>query len=197
MSARRVLLVHNGPDTLDVAAALGNQDIDAITVEGFGGHQDNGEEGMSGLLDAAGTFDCLILAPIASEELDQPDAVTKVLTRSFSLMKAALASWGPGADGRISVMLPGEAAMGEPASPNASAVAGAMLSLSRTVALETRKGRSTVNTIMYGPALAAHSLGCFEAVAVQVVALLRPASRGINGQEIFATGAVDVGRLHP
>jgi hypothetical protein len=190
MSGQRFILVHDGPGTLALKVLLRQHGKEVVTVEGFGKSSDDEAE-TARVLAIGGLCDCMLLAPPATE-CHGSAAVADALCRSFALIKAALATWGSDMDGRIIVLLSSEAAMGDPSNPAGSALAGAMLSLCRTVALESRKGRNTINTIMFDS-----MEGNADAVALQIVALAHPASRSVNGQEIFATGASDVGRLHP
>ncbi|MFG1316214.1 hypothetical protein [Xanthobacter autotrophicus] len=190
MNKQRFILVHNGSDKLALTALLRRVGHEVITVEGFGKNSDDEAEAARVLM-IGGLFDCMVLAPPVPEGTGST-AVADTLCRSFALIKTALAVWGPDMDGRIVVLLSSEATMGDPSNPAGSALAGAMLSLSRTVALECRKGRNTINTIMFDP-MERNA----DAVALQIGALAHPASRSVSGQEIFAAGASDVGRLHP
>jgi NAD(P)-dependent dehydrogenase (short-subunit alcohol dehydrogenase family) len=159
---------------------------------------------MLAFLSQLPSFDCLIVAPAVSESsvsLSNPAGVNEVLTASFAFIKATVMHFEKQAiGGRIVSLLGGEAAMGDPAAPADSAVAGAMLSLFRTVSLELRKTAITANTIVYAAADDPASLPC-EASAASVAAMIGTLcgadAQAINGQEIYSLGGADSGRLHP
>jgi hypothetical protein len=87
--------------------------------------------------------------------------------------------------------------MGDPASVCNSAVAGALLSFLRTTALELRKTKVTANTIMYHDASDQLGTASQASAAALVQFLLDVDAGAVNGQEIYAASAADVGRLHP
>lgn len=191
MSAIQYLLAHDAPEVLSIATLLRQHGEDIKVVESFDRSDDDEGEAVKAI-GLAPLVDCLLIGPPTADVRDTA-ALSNVLTRSFALIKMALVTWGPEIDGRIIVLLPSETAMGDPSNPTGSALASAILSLCRTVALECRRGHSTINTILYGAMDAAIA----ESIAVQITALAHQASRSVNGQEIFITGASDVGRLHP
>jgi len=150
-------------------------------------------------------FDCLLLAP-ANASPSQSSAtlgeVSDALTVNFAMTKAAINHFEKTSTaGRLVSLVPGDAAMGDPTSLIHSAIAGGMLSLFRTVALELRKTSMTANTIMYAPSKdpvsAKEEMIDAHGITVLINALLSVDSHGINGQEIYSLGGADVGRLHP
>ncbi len=92
--------------------------------------------------------------------------------------------------GRLVFLLPHDVALGRPHSTAASAVAGGVLSMSRTLAIELGRDGVTVNTLLYAD-------GSEPAVARQVAALVAPESAAITGQEIYVTAGSGLGRLRP
>ncbi|MBK4720909.1 hypothetical protein JJL56_18770 [Azospirillum sp. YIM DDC1] len=206
MTARTLVLVGNGLDTRSLAAALEPFDIALGVIERELRHDAPCDELRAAhLLSRFGPFDGLLLAPAFVDGPDDPtvDDLLDVLTSCFSCVKAAVASFEERAVvGRVIALLPGGATMGEPGEAINSALAGAMLSLFRTVALEMRTTPVTVNTLVYAMHTAdepagGELLGDPEALASMIASLLGSGARGINGQEIYALAGADVGRLHP
>ncbi|KAA0571519.1 SDR family oxidoreductase [Azospirillum sp. Sh1] len=206
MTARTLVLVGNGLDTRGLAAALKPFDIALGTIERGLRHDAPCDEPRAAhLLSRSGPFDGVLLAPAFVDGPDGPtvDDLLDVLTSCFSVIKAAIASFEERAvAGRVIALLPGGATMGEPGEAINSALAGAMLSLFRTVALEMRSTPVTVNTLVYATRAAdgptgGGVLGDPEALACMIASLLGSGARGINGQEIYALAGADVGRLHP
>lgn len=198
MTAVRTVLVHDDPGLVGLATLLAESGADRMDVV------TRPMPAGSDPVTAVGTLapcDCLVLAPVGRRAMDQVEDAADAVADSFALIQAALAAWQPDRPGRLLILLPGEAAMGDPGRPVESALAGAMLSLCRTVALEVRKRPVTINAVMYRPssgtddAEAARSR--WAGVAAQIRTLAQPACRDVNGQEIFVTAALDVGRLHP
>ncbi|GAA5165350.1 MULTISPECIES: SDR family oxidoreductase [Amycolatopsis] len=95
-----------------------------------------------------------------------------------------------GHSGRIVFLLPHDVALGRPHATAAGAVAGALLSMARTLAIELGRDGITVNTILYAE-------GTEPAVAGQVAALVAPAGDAVTGQEIYVTAGSGLGRLRP
>jgi hypothetical protein len=194
MSTCRLVLIERGLDARSLAEAFSRFDITlSVFEQGFrhGGAFDDVH--AVEMLTRHGPYDGLLLAPaIADGAADAPlDDVVDVLTSSFIYLKAALASFEDRAvAGRVIALLPGDATMGDPGDVVNSAIAGAMLSLFRTVALELRRTSITANTLMYS---ADETAG----LATLINSLLDPDAHSINGQEIYACGGADVGRLHP
>ncbi|MEU0514644.1 SDR family oxidoreductase [Amycolatopsis sp. NPDC006125] len=92
--------------------------------------------------------------------------------------------------GRLVFLLPAEAALGRPHATAAGAVAGGVLSMARTLAIELARDGITVNTVLYAE-------GAETAVAHQVSALLAADGGDITGQEIYVTAGSGLGRLRP
>lgn len=206
MTVRTLVLVGNGLDTRRLAAALEPFDI-ALGIIEQGLRDDAPCDGLRAahLLSHSGPFDGVLLAPAFVDGPDDPsvDDLLDVLTCCFGCIKAAIASFEARAvAGRVIALLPGGATMGEPGEVINSALAGAMLSLFRTVALEMRSTPVTVNTLVYATRAAegppgGEVLGDPEALASMIASLLGSGAGGINGQEIYALAGADVGRLHP
>lgn len=203
----KVLLLADGLDTSDLAEALEAHLITLCPVElALPKGAPVNEEQVASLLDAHSDFDGLIFAPAfaASGTLTASlDDMLDLLATSFVYVKAALASFETrNVSGRLISLLPGDAAMGDPAQLLDSTLAGAMLSLFRTLALELRKTPITANTLMYAAAPSELSpekmmLADTQSLAALISMFLGKETRGVNGQEIYAQGAADVGRLHP
>jgi hypothetical protein len=206
MTGRALVLVGNGLDTRDLAAALEPFGIALATIaRGLRDSAPCDETRAVHPLSRSGPFDGVLLAPAFVDGPDGPtlDDLLDVLTSCFSCIKAAIASFEERAvAGRVIALLPGDATMGDPGDAINSALAGAMLSLFRTVALEMRSTPITVNTLVYAARAvdepnAGGTVGDPEALASVIATLLGSGTRGINGQEIYALAGADVGRLHP
>ena len=203
----KVLLLANGLDTSDLAEALEAHLITLCPIElalPEGASLD--EEQVASLLDAHSGFHGVIFAPAfaANGTLTASlDDMLDLLATNFVYVKAALASFETRhSSGRLISLLPGNAAMGDAAQLLDSTLAGAMLSLFRTLALELRKTPITANTLMYAatPSESAPEkmmLADTQSLAALISMLLGKETQGVNGQEIYAQGAADVGRLHP
>ncbi|WP_236791871.1 hypothetical protein [Amycolatopsis sp. GM8] len=92
--------------------------------------------------------------------------------------------------GRLVFLLPAEAALGRPHATSAGAVAGGILSMARTLAIELARDGIAVNTVLYADAAE-------TAVAHQVAALLAAEGAAVTGQEIYVTAGSGLGRLRP
>jgi hypothetical protein len=136
----------------------------------------------------------LLLAPCVSET-DGWDAVAAELTRSFAQVQQYTAGMEAGARKHVIVLIPAAAAMGDPQQPRASALAGGLLSMFRTFALEFRKGGTSANALMYE--LANGEVAGGDALAATVGALVGQSAAHITGQEVFAWSGQDSGRLRP
>lgn len=203
----KVLFLANGLDASELAEALEAHLITLCPVElalPKGAPVD--EEQVASLLDAHAGFDGLIFAPAfaANGTLNASlDDLQDLLATGFAYVKAAMASFeARNLSGRLISLLPGTAAMGDPARLLDSTLAGAMLSLFRTLALELRKTPITANTLMYAQTPSPTNpekmiLADIQSLAALISMLLGKDTHGVNGQEIYAQGAADVGRLHP
>jgi NAD(P)-dependent dehydrogenase (short-subunit alcohol dehydrogenase family) len=94
--------------------------------------------------------------------------------------------------GRLVFVLPHAPLMGASGSVAASAVAGGLLSMARTLAIELARDAVTVNTVALDPASP-----CGSALSAQLRTLLGPGGEAITGQEIYLTAGSDLGRLRP
>ncbi|TEO04740.1 hypothetical protein IPC129_31325 [Pseudomonas aeruginosa] len=203
---KKVLLLGNSLDTDELAGALRAQQIELCLIEpGLCVREPVDEARAANILANHPGFDGLIIAPafpMASEGQTSLDDMLDLLATSFIYLKAALAAFEErNAPGRLISLLPGDAAMGDPVQLVNSTLAGTMLSLFRTVALELRKTPITANTLMYSTASELNSsstvLTDTAAIASLIDVLLASSTGCVNGQEIYAQGAADVGRLHP
>ena len=125
----------------------------------------------------AGDADPLVLVPTleTGNPAEAWERVAEELTRNFELIQRFVRlAIARKSGGHVVVLLPAKAAMGDPSDSAAAALAGGMLSLVRTLALEFRKLGMTANMVLF-----------------------ESASGGTVGQAIYATGASDAGRLHP
>jgi NAD(P)-dependent dehydrogenase (short-subunit alcohol dehydrogenase family) len=185
---RAVVIAYGGIDeVLAQALEAAGAPADQIDLSAEGGREARHRAAESDLV--------VLAAALPSKPPPSLEAVQAAIEAAFGVVKAAVSGFkARGADGRIVLLLPQDAAMGRPADPANSAITGAMLSLSRTVALELRKTGGTINAVMHdleaSPAAA-------SAVAAQIVALALPAMTHLTGQEIFIAHGEDVGRLHP
>ena len=94
--------------------------------------------------------------------------------------------------GRLVFVLPHAPLLGASGSVAAAAVAGGLLSMARTLAIELARDAVTVNTV----AVDGSSPGG-SALSAQLGAFLGPGGETITGQEIYLTAGSDLGRLRP
>ena len=134
------------------------------------------------------------LAPPAG--VDAWTSVAEELTRTFELLQRfARRAIANKSAGHAIVLLPSAAAMGDPSDSAGSALAGGMLSLVRTLALEFRKLGMTANAVLFERA--EDTLGHDADLAALVELLVAQPGTAISGQTIYACNASDAGRLHP
>ena len=126
------------------------------------------------------------LEALSDELLDAE--IGDVLARVLAEVQRVLP--GLSGAGRLVFLLPAEAALGRPHAVAAGAVAGGVLSMARTLAIELDRDGITVNTLLYAE-------GAENAVAHQVSALLAAEGADITGQEIYVTAGSGLGRLRP
>jgi hypothetical protein len=120
------------------------------------------------------------------------DSVQHELTNVFRLVQGCIrASSTEGRGGHLFGLVPANAAMGDPADCHGSALAGGVLSLWRTLALEVVKFKMTANVVLYGERTDWRDL------AAMIQTLLSQSHGTITGQEIYADAGLDGGRLHP
>lgn len=140
----------------------------------------------------------LVVVP-ALATIDATDTWTCVaeeLTRNFELIQRFVRRMiARNSAGHVIVLLPAAAAMGDPSDGGASALAGGMLSLVRTLALELKKFGMTANAVLFERAGGA--MGHTVEVAALVETLAAQRGGAISGQAIYACSASDAGRLHP
>jgi hypothetical protein len=85
--------------------------------------------------------------------------------------------------------------MGDPLNSGSSGLAGGMLSLFRTLALELKKVNMTANSVLYECA-DGRLVGSTDLASV-IATLIGQHDGAITGQEIFAFAGQDAGRLRP
>ncbi len=94
--------------------------------------------------------------------------------------------------GRLVFVLPAAPLMAVTGGAAGSAVAGGVLSIARTLAIELARESVTVNVVAVDADCAATS-----ALTAQLTTLLGPGGEQITGQEIYLTAGSDLGRLRP
>lgn len=109
----------------------------------------------------------------------------------FSAFQAAQHHWPSVVEhaGRIIVLAPALAALGDADRPLDAAVTGGLLSLVRSLAIELERHGATANTILFDETPEE------PAVRVMITALLDEQARSITGQEIYA--GASLGKLRP
>lgn len=93
--------------------------------------------------------------------------------------------------GRIIVVAPAVAALGDPARPLDAAVVGGLISFVRSVAIELHRSGATANILFFDTAPDDH------AVAAMVATLVETAASSATGQEIYLAGGSTLGKLRP
>ena len=167
------------PMAEDLFAALRSMDIDVLPWPAAD--------------DCAGA---LLIAPELGREPAANDwpAVAAALTAAFAAIQTFVARRS-GRPAHVVALVPAMAAMGDPQDPTGSALAGAMLSLFRTLALELKKVGTTTNTLLVGRA--GEQLHGAADIAGLIRSLIVQTHATITGQEIFACSGLDTGRLRP
>lgn len=121
-----------------------------------------------------------------SPEIDSLCDAFDAIQRSWDDIVAA------GTAGRIVVIAPASAALGEPTTHWVdAAVTGGLISLVRSLAIELSKYGGTANTLLIDPAASSSATGLILA------ALTAPDASDITGQELYTAGPLSTGRLHP
>ncbi|MGB3481084.1 MAG: hypothetical protein WBB07_02550 [Mycobacterium sp.] len=115
-------------------------------------------------------------------------AVVDPLTSAFSAVQHHWPSVVEHA-GRIVVLAPALAALGDADKPLDAAVTGGLISLVRSLAIELERHGATANTILFDTAPDEPS------VQVLITAVLDEQARSITGQEIYA--GAGLGKLRP
>ncbi len=142
--------------------------------------------------------DGLLVAPALPVAAAQNvwSTVAEALTDAFEeVQRYVRANTSSKRGGHVVALLPAEAGMGDPEDSGSSALAGGMLSMFRTLALELRKLGMTANVVLYEHADG--RVAGAEDVASAISMLIRQGSGTITGQEIFAFAGQDAGRLRP
>ncbi|HEU5036662.1 MAG TPA: hypothetical protein VFT70_06650 [Nocardioides sp.] len=93
--------------------------------------------------------------------------------------------------GSITIVLPAAATLGQAGASVAGAFCGGMLSLARTLAIELKRQRIRVNTVLVDQ----HVPGVVASLATQATALM--SMPGVTGQEIYLADGLDCGRIRP
>jgi NAD(P)-dependent dehydrogenase (short-subunit alcohol dehydrogenase family) len=132
------------------------------------------------------------LAELSARYLDTE--VAEPLADVLLAVQQALPALRAAGAGRLVFVLPVGPVMGEPSAGAAAAVAGGVLSMARTLAIELGRDGVTVNVVVVDP-LRLDELG--PALAGEFAALLGNGGAGLTGQEIYVTGGVELGRLRP
>lgn len=155
-----------------------------------------GVEVMTGPASDAGSVQGLLIAPVLASHGDGErwSGVASVLTEAFVEIQRFVAARS-GLPGHVVAVLSARAAMGEPADPEGSALAGGMLSLMRTLALELQRAGISANTLMCEHD--GEQLTGSPELAALVHALVNQAGTALTGQEVFVCNGRDVGRLRP
>jgi hypothetical protein len=192
MTQRKLLFLGTGIRVERLATALSSYSIELCHVS----TKDNGVAPT--VFDTTDPFDAVAFAPALNEPGDQGiEWLQQSITETFSKLQTAVSSFEERkVHGRFVSLLPVDATMGDPDHVLTSALCGAMISLFRTASLEFRGTGMTANTLMYSTGDHGEPADP-EIIAALINTLLFTGSHSLNGQEIFATGATDVGRLHP
>jgi len=175
----------------DLQAALRGEGLDVVAAPGA--------DALAGLPEVqAATVAGLLVAPALSmtEGPDRWANTAAELTSVFSLVQAYVRNEALREHGRhVVALIPAGAAMGDAQDPATSALAGGMLSLFRTLALEFAKFDMTANCLMVDQVNG--RLAGAQEVAAMIRSLVDQRHATISGQQIFAFGARDAGRLRP
>lgn len=130
--------------------------------------------------------------PGAGDELD--DVSTSVINSLCAAFEVVQTAWADivaaGTSGRLIVVAPASAALGDSEQIPASAVTGGLISMVRSLAIELAKSGGTANTILEDPGDEATTDGL-------ITHLASPHATGITGQELYTAGILSTGRLHP
>lgn len=93
--------------------------------------------------------------------------------------------------GRVVVLAPASAALGDPLRPLDCAVTGALISFVRSVAIEVQRHGGAANAVFY-------DTDPNEPAVTELIATLTAEhAAAVTGQEIYAANGTDLGRLHP
>jgi len=93
--------------------------------------------------------------------------------------------------GRVVILAPASAALGDPLRPLDCAVTGALISFVRSVAIEVQRHGGAANAVFY-------DTDPNEPAVTELIATLTAEhAAAVTGQEIYAANGPDLGRLHP
>ena len=93
--------------------------------------------------------------------------------------------------GRVVILAPASAALGDPLRPLDCAVTGALISFVRSVAIEVQRHGGAANAVFY-------DTDPNEPAVTELIATLTAEhAAAVTGQEIYAANGTDLGRLHP
>jgi len=140
----------------------------------------------------------LILRPRPSQEThDSWSAAAQATEEVFRAAQAFMASATSRATpaGHLVILIPADHAMGDPEDLAGSILAGTLISLVRTFALEFRKPGLTANCVFFD--VSNGDIDGLDTIAELVSMLTSQTQPLINGQEIFASGGRDSGRRRP
>ena len=93
--------------------------------------------------------------------------------------------------GRVLVVAPASAALGDPQRPLDAAVTGGLISLVRSLAIELRRHGATANILFFRDSPED------PALPTMIAALLDESAHAVTGQEIYAADDLGLGKLRP
>lgn len=128
-----------------------------------------------------------------AQELDptvHDEAVLGPLRTAFAAVQH---HWGAVVEhaGRVIVVAPALAALGDPDRPLDAAVTGGLISLVRSLAIELQRHGATAHILFFD------QTPDDPALQVMITALLDDDAGTMTGQEIYVTGQTSLGKLHP
>ncbi|HYH35422.1 MAG TPA: hypothetical protein VD814_09755 [Nocardioides sp.] len=156
------------------------------------------------VVDASAPTTCVVprvpgRAPLAElSDVRLADEVGDALDDVLAAVQGELARLQPG--GRLVFVLPAAPLMAVRAGTAASAVAGGVLSMARTLSIELARDAVAVNVVALdedGPADVPPTPERGAALGAQLAALAGPGGERITGQEIYLTAGSDLGRSRP
>jgi NAD(P)-dependent dehydrogenase (short-subunit alcohol dehydrogenase family) len=117
-------------------------------------------------------------------------SVIRPLMTAFAAVQHHWASIA-GACGRVIVLAPATAALGDPERPLDAAVVGGLISFVRSVAIELHRHGATAHILLFD-----HSPN-EPAVQAMIETLVAKDSCSVTGQEIYLANDTSLGKLHP
>ncbi|OLL19965.1 MULTISPECIES: hypothetical protein [unclassified Rhodococcus (in: high G+C Gram-positive bacteria)] len=129
------------------------------------------------------------------QTLDTADLEHAVAHPLLSAFSAVQHHWpsitGTHGRGRVVVLAPASAALGDPLRPLDCAVTGALISFVRSVAIELQRHGGAANAIFF-------DTDPNEPAVTELIATVTAEhATAVTGQEIYAANGADLGRLHP